>query len=298
MTASLIPVSFGPSMVFTKDEATAAQATWLFFLTNTADGSVATGKTIATTDFKISKNGAAFGNATGVVTEISLGWYKMVFSAGDLDTLGTLACELSGEAGVDPIHVAHQVVAFDLNTATVAPTAGSIAAASFAAGAITAAVIADGAIDAATFAAGAITAASIATDAIDADALNADAVTEMQVGLATTAVVQALSSPLRNVTRVLGTLEADGSTGGTSMQGAVKAIVTLAGTWDSSTVTVEYCPNPLATVPQWIAYAAGRTTDGTVVVTGPVNAIRATMSDDGAASEIVCTAEISYAARS
>lgn len=72
--------------------------------------------------------------------------------------------------------------------AGVLPT-GAIGAASFAAGAITATVIAtdaighdeiaDGAIDAAKFAAGAITAAVIATNAIDADALAADAVDEI-----------------------------------------------------------------------------------------------------------------------
>lgn len=106
-------VSQGNPLVFQKDEGTAARRTWLFYLSNSADGTPATGKTIATTDFKISKNGAAFGNAAGTVTEISLGWYKMVFAAADLDTLGELACELSGESGVDPIHVVHQVVYHD-----------------------------------------------------------------------------------------------------------------------------------------------------------------------------------------
>lgn len=140
MTASLIPVSHGEPMVFTKDD---AAAVWLFFLTNTADGSPATGKTIATTDFKISKAGAAFGNAAGAVTEISLGWYKMAWAAADLSALGPLACELSGEAGVDPIHCVHQVQALNVNVATVNPGANGI----------TAATIADGAIDAATFSA-------------------------------------------------------------------------------------------------------------------------------------------------
>jgi hypothetical protein len=106
-------VSHGDSMIFQKDEATAAKRTWLFYLSNSADASAATGKTLATSDFRISKNGAAFGNAAGTITELSLGWYKIVFAAADLDTLGELACELSGEAGVDPIHVVHKVVNHD-----------------------------------------------------------------------------------------------------------------------------------------------------------------------------------------
>ena len=116
MAASPNIVSTGSPMIITKDEATAAQRTWCFFLTNSADGTAATGKTLATTDFKISKAGGAFGNAVGTITEMSLGWYKIVFDAGDVDTLGMLDCELSGEAGVDTLHVSHQVVAADLNS--------------------------------------------------------------------------------------------------------------------------------------------------------------------------------------
>jgi hypothetical protein len=116
MAASPNIVSTGSPMRFTQSEATAAQATWSFYLSNAADGTPATGKTLATTDFKISKAGGAFGNAAGTITEMSLGWYKIVFSAADLDTLGCLACELSGEAGVDTLHVSHQVVADDQYT--------------------------------------------------------------------------------------------------------------------------------------------------------------------------------------
>lgn len=136
MTASLIPVSTGQPMTFTKDEATAAERTWLFYLSNTADGSPATGKAIAGADFKISKDGAVFGNAAGVVTEVSLGWYKMVFAAADLDVLGALACELAVEAGVDPLRVVHQVRALDQNVATVNPATAGIAAGAFATDAV------------------------------------------------------------------------------------------------------------------------------------------------------------------
>lgn len=141
MAASPNIVSHGDPMTFTQSEATAAQRTWLFYLSNSADGTPATGKTLATTDFKISKNGAAFGNAVGTITEVSLGWYKMVFDAGDVDTVGALACELSGEAGVDTLHVVHQVVVDDTNDEITAAeiadavwdeaTAGHVAAGSF-----------------------------------------------------------------------------------------------------------------------------------------------------------------------
>lgn len=113
MAASPNVVSQGNPCEFQKDEGTAARRTWLFYLSNSADGTPATGKTIATSDFQISKAGAAFANAAGAVTEISNGWYKMVFAAADLDTLGPLACRLAGEAGVDVIHVVHQVVYHD-----------------------------------------------------------------------------------------------------------------------------------------------------------------------------------------
>lgn len=155
MAASPNITSKGDAMIFTQSEATAAQRTWVFYLSNAVDGTPATGKTLATTDFKISKAGGAFGNAVGTITEISLGWYKIVFDVGDLDTIGALACELSGEAGVDTLHVTHQVTLFDLNSATVALATGGIAAATFAAGAIDAAAIATDAIGALELAAGA-----------------------------------------------------------------------------------------------------------------------------------------------
>ena len=256
MAASLVPVSFGPSMIFTKDESTAGERTWLFFLTNTADGTPATGKTISGADFKISKNGAAFGNAAGTVTEMSLGWYKMVFAAADLDTAGTLACELSVEAGVDPIHVAHQVVAFDLTTSTVAV-------------------------------------ASIAANAVTASALASDAVTEIQSGLATDDDVAAVTHKVRNTTHSLGTITgASGNSSGVSMKDATKAVVTVTGTFGGGTATLQTCADPQATSPVWVATASTLTSDGSVTVTGPVRAIRVALSGATGAT-VVCTAEVS-----
>lgn len=206
----------------------------------------------------ISKAGGAFGavDAGTAITELTNGWYKVVHAAADLDTIGCLGVRVTG-TGADPLAVTHQVTALDFNAATVA----------------------------------------LATDGISAAVVAADAVTEIQTGLATASGVAALSSPLRNVTTVLGTLSTNTSTTGVSMKNATKAIVTLAGTWGGATVTVQYSPNPQATVPQWLTVSGGaQTSDSTVTVNGPVNAIRCTMSSAGTSS-VVCTAEVSYPTR-
>ncbi len=258
-----VPTSTAGSMIFTQSEATAAQRTWVFHMTLAATGADFTGAAgIAMT---ISKAGGAFGAVDGAtaITELTNGWYKVVHAAADLATVGCLGVRVTGTLA-DPLAVTHQVTLLDFNTATVPLPVD--------------------AIDSTIF----------ATDALDADAVKADAVTKIQAGLATAAGIDVLSRPLKNVTVVLGTLTTNASTAGRSMQGALKTLVTLAGTWGGATVTVEYCPNPQATVPQWIAVASGaKTADAVVTVTGPVNAIRATMTNVGTTS-VVCTAEISY----
>lgn len=280
MTAVAIKGSTGESMVFTQSEATAAQATWCFHLVKSADGTDATALVPVVS---ISKAGAAFAGAAGVVSEISGGWYKIVFTNVDLSTIGQLLVNVA-VATADTLNVSHQVTLLDQNIATVPLAASAISAATFAAGAIAAAGIA----------AGAITATAFAADAIDTNAIAATAVTEIQAGLATTAGITALSAPLKNLTNVLGTLSTNVATPGVSMQGATTAKVTLAGVWNGATVTVQYCPNPQATVPQWINVQAGSTADAAVTVAGPVNAIRAIMSAAGGSSAVVCTAEVSY----
>lgn len=268
MTASLIPVSHGDPMLLKQSEATAAKRTWPFYLSNTADGSPATGKTISGSDFRISKAGGAFGNAVGAVTEMSLGWYKMVFDVGDLDTVGALACELSVEAGVDPLRVTHQVEVLDLNVATVNPGAGGITSSSFAAGAITA--------------------AAIATDAIGAAELAADAVSEIQSGLATGQNVID-NRPQHTVVFDMGTLAANESTSPISFADVVSAVISLAGTWNGATVTVERCDDVLASVPVWTSVSA-KTSDDTVSITGPVQGIRATMTNHAGGSSVAVSA--------
>jgi hypothetical protein len=264
MAASPNIVSCGNSMKFTQSEATAAQRTWLFYLSNSADGTPATGKTISGADFRISKNGAAFANAAGTVTELALGWYTMVFAVADLDTLGVLACEISGEAGVDALHVSHQITLFDHNVATVALTDGSLTAAKF------------------------------ATDSIAAAAIAADAVSELQSGLATSANVDAVDKKVRNTTHALGTITgASGNSTGVSMKDATKAVITATGTFDSGTITVQVCADPQAAAPVWVDVAgATLTANGSKTINGPANAVRARLSGATAAT-VVVTAEIS-----
>lgn len=253
MAASPNIVSTGSPMLFTKDQATAARRRWAFYLTNAADGTPATGKTIAGADFKISKNGAAFGNAAGAVTELSLGWYVMEFAAADLDTLGALACELSGEAGVDTLHATHQVIALELNTATVNPGA----------------------------------------DGITAATLAASAGTEIGAAVAAAATVAlATTGP-----HAMGTRTTNGSFTALSMVRAVDMDLTVTGTWNGATVTVETCADVLATVPVWSTYDDGAgpnplTANGTVRITGPFPGVRATLSAAGGATSLTATATI------
>lgn len=312
MAASPNIVSRGDSLILTQSEATAAQRTWLFYLSNSADGTAATGKTIATSDFQISKAGGAFADATGTVTEISLGWYKMVFLAGDLDTIGALACHIT-EAGVDTLLVVHQITALDLNTATVALTAASITTATFAAGAIDAAAIGVGAIAADAFAAGAIDAAAIAANAIGTSefaaatiAAIADAVwDEAQSGHVTAGSTGLLigliddvdtavdnlgdGEGLKNRYHSMGTRTTDGNFSAFGCEDAADGVITVTGTWNGATATAQTCTNPLATVPAWVAYGTPLTADGVIALTGPIKAVRVALTDDGASTSLTAS---------
>jgi hypothetical protein len=188
-----------------------------------------------------------------------------VFTTGDLDTLGALACELAVEAGVDPLRVTHQVIALDLTVATVNPGANGITAATLA----------------------------------------ADAGTELRTGLATAAAVASIELATRTVVKSLGTIEVDGTTnsdGGytaISMLDALDASVTVSGTWNGATATIETCEDPAATVPTWTTYddSAGTnknplTADGTVTVIGPHTAVRVKLSNDGASTSLAISVAI------
>src|SRR4051812_38751385 len=111
------PQNFAPSFTFLQNQATAALATWMFRAVNSADSTNATGKTFTMT---ISKAGAALAapNAGTAITELTLGWYKVVHNAADFDTLGALGVHLTA-SGVDIIATELQVRAFDQNSSTV-----------------------------------------------------------------------------------------------------------------------------------------------------------------------------------
>lgn len=105
--------SRGEPMRFKQSQPTAALRTWMFHLALSASGADATGLSPVVT---ISKAGGAFGAIAGATTEISGGWYKTVFAAADLNTLGQLGVNVA-VATADPINVAHYIDGMDLTDA-------------------------------------------------------------------------------------------------------------------------------------------------------------------------------------
>lgn len=83
------------------------------------------GLTGATPTVTISKNGAAFGAAAGVVAEIGNGWYKLTPAAGDVGTNGPGMLHATA-AGGDPSDIPFQVLA-DLPGGTVSSVTGNVA---------------------------------------------------------------------------------------------------------------------------------------------------------------------------
>lgn len=265
---------------FTQSEATAAQRTFCFFAPDVTDGFTAE-TTLdyedAAADVQVSKNGGAFANATGVVTEVAAGVYQYVAATAELDTIGTVVWKFV-DAAARTVFCQAQVIALDLNTATVNPGAGGITSASFAAGAIDA--------------------AALATDAIGTAEIAAAVTSEIQNGLATAAAVAALARGQHTDTRTFtGELTTDDDVVATSMLNAIDCVVQLSGTWDSATVTIQTSENPEAGAGAlWTTIASGAKTDDAVVtVTGPHSAVRCIVSDDGASTDVDCTFLVRYA---
>lgn len=110
MTAVAVKGSSGfAGQLFKQSEAAGAKTTYLFHLAKSADGTDDTGVVPVVS---ISKAGGAFAGAAGAVTELSAGWYKVVFTNVDLSTLGALAIDIA-VATADTINEVVQVVAFD-----------------------------------------------------------------------------------------------------------------------------------------------------------------------------------------
>lgn len=200
-------------MQFQQSEATAAQRRVPIHLVDATDGITAETGITGTPD--ISKNGAAFAAAAAALTEIGNGAYYVELSAGNLDTLGFLMVRFKS-AAVAEFQYPVQIVPWDpydavrqgmtalpnaaaeaagglytrgagagqinqnangqVDTRTVAMSAGVVDAAAIATNAIDADAIADNAIDAGAIAADAITAAKIANGAIDAATFAAGAI--------------------------------------------------------------------------------------------------------------------------
>lgn len=81
-----------------------------FFMADSADH--VTGKTGLTPTVTLSKDGAAFGAASGVVTELASGWYALAGHATDRGTLGELLVHATA-AGADPFDGKLVVVPWD-----------------------------------------------------------------------------------------------------------------------------------------------------------------------------------------
>jgi hypothetical protein len=79
-------------------QSTSARAL-VFFMASSTDH--VTGATGLSPTVTLSKNGGAFGAASGAVTEISSGWYQLAGNATDSNTLGALALHATA-TGADP----------------------------------------------------------------------------------------------------------------------------------------------------------------------------------------------------
>ena len=90
-----------------------------FFMADSADR--VTGKTGLTPTVTLSKNGGAFGAASGAVSEIANGWYRLAGNAGDRDTLGELIVHAEA-TDADPADLLVEIVShnpFDAGTGSV-----------------------------------------------------------------------------------------------------------------------------------------------------------------------------------
>lgn len=82
-----------------------------FFMADSADHT--TGKTGLTVTVTLSKNCGAFAAASGAITEISSGWYKLAANATDSNTLGFLALHATATGADATDMIVGEVVAFD-----------------------------------------------------------------------------------------------------------------------------------------------------------------------------------------
>jgi len=168
---------------FKQSEATATYRRIYMFLANPADGYTPVTTLVGAT-VNLFKNGVAFGSqptTPATLVHIQSGHWYYEMNASFLSDLGILTVTVQ-DTNIRPVVLMAQVVAFDPTASTGISAAdvwsyvtrdltGSVAVAS----------IANNAITAASINADAITAAKIATGAIDADAIAADAITSAKI---------------------------------------------------------------------------------------------------------------------
>lgn len=94
-------------------EATAQTVTVGPFVDNVDGYTAETGLTIATTDVRISKDGAAFADASVGGTHREDGYYSLAFGAGDTDTVGELFIQITMSGA---LHVLETFTVIDANT--------------------------------------------------------------------------------------------------------------------------------------------------------------------------------------
>jgi hypothetical protein len=124
------------------NESTAARRRIPFVALSDTDGKTPqTGLTFAASDIKIAKDAATEASSTGTVTEVAGGVYYYELASGEVDTRGFLSIRIV-KSGMRTFFGVAQVIDLDPYSATIAVSAGGIAASSFAAGAIDAAAIA------------------------------------------------------------------------------------------------------------------------------------------------------------
>jgi len=85
----------------------ANQAQLIAFVIQNASGVEITGLGSSYT-LQLSKNGGAFAASTGVKAEIGSGWYTYELTAGETDTAGPLAIQVTA-AGADPLNLLYEI---------------------------------------------------------------------------------------------------------------------------------------------------------------------------------------------
>lgn len=110
-------------MQITLNETTASLRRIPFVLVDTL-GDFVTGETFTGAEFQVSKDGAAFANAAGTVTELGAGGYYYEAAAAEVDTLGFLLVKFA-KGSIRTAFSQAQVI----NAVTAAPSAATVAAA-------------------------------------------------------------------------------------------------------------------------------------------------------------------------